>query len=128
MFKGQFKALNELCAEYWSPVKKNKKERIYKEAMKQLEVIKDKESQIRFMETVNESLDNIIDKLRADLPNHKEQDFLFLTYVMAGFDSTVISSLTGYSVGSVYTKKYNLKKELSELQSPYRDYYLSFIN
>lgn len=127
MFKAQFKTLNELCAEYLSPVKKNKKERIYNEAMRQLEVIKDKESQLKFMKMVNDSLDNIIDKLRADLPGHKEQDFLFLTYVIAGFDTTVISSLTGYSVGSVYTKKYNLKKIISELKSDNRNYYLTFI-
>lgn len=127
MFKAQFKALNELCAEYLSPIKKNKKERIYNEAIRQLEVIKDKESQLKFMKMVNDSLDNIIDKLRADLPGHKEQDFLFLTYVIAGFDATVISSLTGYSVGSVYTKKYNLKKIISELKSDNRNYYLTFI-
>ena len=128
MFKAQFKALNELCAEYLSPVKKNKKERIYNEAMRQLEVIKDKESQLKFMKMVNDSLDNIIDKLRDDLPGHKEQDFLFLTYVIAGFDATVISSLTDYSLGTVYTKKYNLRKIISELESPYRDWYLSFVN
>lgn len=128
MFKRQYKTLNELCAEYLSPAKKNRKERVYREAMKQLEIIKDKKSQVKFMGVINESLDNIIDKLRADLPGHKEQEFLFLTYVIAGFDATVISSLTGYSIGSVYTKKYNLRKQISELQSPNRDYYLRYVS
>ena len=101
---------------------------MYDEAMRQLDVIvNDNESQNKFMSMVNNSLDNIIDKLRRDLPGHKEMDFRFLMYVIAGFDATTISNLTGYSVGTVYTKKNRLKGEISNLSSEYRDFYLEFI-
>ena len=128
LYKAQYKALNDLCAAYLSPIKKDRKEVVYDEAMRQLEVIiNDKETQNKFMSMVNNSLDNIIDKLRRDLPGHKELDFRFLMYVIVGFDATTISNLTGYSIGTVYTKKNRLKGEISSLSSEYRDFYLEYI-
>lgn len=129
LYKAQYKTLNDLCFAYLSPIKKDRKEVLYDEAMRQLDVIvNDNESQHKFMSMVNNSLDNIIDKLRRDLPGHKELDFRFLMYVIAGFDATTISNLTGYSVGTVYTKKNRLKSEISSLESEYRDFYLEFID
>lgn len=129
LYKAQYKSLNDLCIAYLSPIKKDRKDVLYDEAMRQLSVIgNDKESQNKFMSMVNGSLDNIIDKLRRDLPSHKELDFRFLVYVIAGFDATTISNLTGYSVGTVYTKKNRLKSEISSLESEYRDFYLEFID
>lgn len=129
MFKAQFKSLNDLCAAYLSPVKKDRKDKVYAAAMSQLDmIINDTDSHDKFMLQVNASLNGIMDKLRADLPNHDEHDFRFLAYVIVGFDAKTISSLTGYSVGTVYTKKNRLKKEISELKSVYRDYYMVFID
>ena len=129
MFKAQFKSLNDLCGAYLSPVKKDRKDKVYAAAMKQLDmIVNDKDSLDKFLSLINESLDGIMNKLRADLPNHDEHDFRFLAYVIVGFDAKTISSLTGYSVGTVYTKKNRLKKEISELKSVYRDYYMVFID
>ena len=129
LYKAQYKTLNNLCSAYLSPIKKDRKDLLYDEAMLQLDVIvNNKESQNKFMSIVNNSLDNIIDKLRHDLPGHKEMDFRFLMYVIVGFDATTISNLTGYSVGTVYTKKNRLKGEISNLSSVYRDFYLEFID
>lgn len=129
MYKAQYKSLNDLCIAYLSPIKKNRKDLLYDEAMRQLSVIvNDEKSQKEFMSMVNGSLDNIIDKLRCELPHHKESDFRFLMYVIAGFDATTISNLTGYSVGTVYTKKNRLKSEISALNSDYREFYLEFIS
>ena len=129
LYKAQYKTLNNLCSVYLSPIKKDRKELLYDEVMRQLDVIvNDNESQNKFMSIVNNSLDNIIDKLRHDLSGHKEMDFRFLMYVIVGFDATTISNLTGYSVGTVYTKKNRLKGEISNLSSAYRDFYLEFID
>lgn len=128
LYKAQYKTLNDLCAAYLSPIKKDRKDLLYDEAMRQLDIIfNDQDSQNIFMSMVNNSLDGIIDKLRKDLPNHKEQDFRFLVYVIAGFDATTISNLTGYSVGTVYTKKNRLKGEISRLSSSHKDFYLQYI-
>ncbi len=106
MYKAQYKTLNDLCMAYLSPIKKERKELLYEEAMKQLSIIlNDRETQNKFISSVNKSLNNIIDRLKRDLPNHKELDFRFLTYVIVGFNATTISNLTGYSIGTVYTKK-----------------------
>lgn len=129
MFKAQFKSLNDLCAAFWSPIKKDRKDIIYEEVKKLISIIgEDKESHNKFISLVNKSLDNIIDKLRNDLPDNREEDFILLVFVIAGFDAKTISTLTGYSVGTVYTKKNRLKNKIYRLSSPYRDFYLEYIS
>ena len=129
LYKAQFRTLNDLCSAYLSPVKKDRKDVLYAEAMRQLDVIvNDSEAQNKFMSMVNGSLDSIIDKFRRDMPGRKELDYRFFMYVIVGFDATTISNLTGYSVGTVYTKKNRLKGELSNLSSEFRDFYLEFID
>lgn len=129
MYKAQYKALNDLCAAYWSPIRRDKKEMIYEEALRQISIIgKDVDSQNKFMAIVNQSLDGIIDKLKADLPDHQEQDFHFLVLLIVGFDAKTIANLTGYAVGTVYTKKNRMKAEIAALTSPNRNFYLEYID
>ena len=129
LYKAQYKVLNDLCTAYFSPSKKDTKEKLYTEAIRQLDIIiNDRTNQDRFVAQVNDSLDGMIDKLRKDFPDHKEQAFHFLAFIIAGFDAATISHLTGYSVGTVYTKKNKLKKEIANLDSPYRDFYLQFFD
>lgn len=129
LYKAQYRILNDLCSAYLSPIKKDRKDMVYEEAMRQMDIIiNDADSQMKFMKIVNNSLDNILDKLRMDLPNHKESDIHFLMFIIVGFDATTISNLTGYSVGTVYTKKNRLKGEITSLSSPYKDFYLEYIN
>ncbi len=129
MYKARYKTINDLCAAYLSPIRKERKDVIYDEVMQQIgSIVEEKESKFNFMTSLNDSLDNIIDKLRKDLPGHKEQDFYFLTYVIAGFDAKTISGITGYSVATVYTKKNRLKEEISRLSSINRDFYLEYID
>lgn len=128
MYKAQYKALNDLCSAYWSPVRKDMKDKLYEEALRQVSIItNDKQSQKDFMVLVDKTLDNIIQKLRIDLPYNKEEDFVFLTFTIVGFDAKTISSITGYSVGTVYTKKNRLRHQISELNTPHRDFYLDYI-
>lgn len=127
-YKAQYKALNTLCSAYFSPIKKDRKDLLYDEAMRYVStIVADRESQSKFMTVVDSSLNNILTKLRADLPNHKESDFIFLMYIIIGFDATTIANLTGYSVGSVYTKKNRLKNEITNLSSENRDFYLEYL-
>ena len=102
---------------------------IYEEALRQISVIgQDVDSQNKFMAIVNQSLDGIIDKLKADLPDRQKRDFRFLVLLIVGFDAKTIANLTGYAVGTVYTKKNRLKAEISALDSPNRDFYLEYID
>ena len=121
--------MNDLCSAYLSPLKKSKKDIVYDEVERQLScLLDDKESMSVFISMINGSLDNIIDKMKKDLPSHKEQDFRFLALVVVGFDATTISSITGYSIGTVYTKKTRLKNEISRLDSSNKELYLTFFS
>lgn len=128
MFKSKYAMLNDLCSAYWSPIKKDRKEQIYDEVRRILgDISGDVESQLRFAENLNQTLDGILGKLRSDLPSHSDRDFIFLAFVIAGFDAKTIAILMDYSVGSVYTKKNRLKSEIDKLSSPNKHLYQEFI-
>lgn len=125
LFREHYSKLDELCAAYLSPNKKGNHSQVYETVKRQIEAIAQNDNaQSKFMDMVNESLDHIIDKLRLDLPNHTEQDFLFLTYVIVGFEAKTIASLMGISANTVYTKKARIKNELIASNSPNMDFYL----
>lgn len=125
LFREHYSKLDELCAAYLSPSKKGNHSQVYETVKRQIEAIAQNDNaQSKFMDMVNESLDHIIDKLRLDLPNHTEQDFLFLTYVIVGFEAKTIASLMGISTNTVYTKKARIKNELIASNSPNMDFYL----
>lgn len=129
LYKSSYRVLNDLCSVYFSPIKKNKKEMIYKEVIKQVSLMeRDHDSSSKFISIVNESLHNIIDKLRIDFPKYKEQDFLFISYLIVGFEAKTIAMLMGYTVGTVYTKKNRIKVEINILNSSFKELYLEYIN
>ena len=128
-YKNQFHLLNELCAAYWSPIKKDKKDYIYEQVTEMLQILDtDVEHQGKFESEINSSVDNIMVKLREDMPNHNETDYRFIEYIIAGFDAKTIASIMGYSVDSIYTKKNRIKREISKIQSPHKSLYETFIS
>lgn len=124
-YKNQFHLLNELCAAYWSPIKKDKKDYIYEQVTEMLQII---DTDVEFENEINSSVDNIMVKLREDMPNHNETDYRFIQYIIAGFDAKTIASIMGYSVDSIYTKKNRIKREISKIQSPHKSLYETFIS
>ena len=128
-YKNQFHLLNELCAAYWSPIKKDKKDYIYEQVTEMLQILDtDVEHQGKFESEINSSVDNIMVKLREDMPNHNETDYRFIEYIIAGFDAKTIASIMGYSADSIYTKKNRIKREISKIQSPHKSLYETFIS
>ena len=128
MFKGQYKILDELCAAYFSPSKKNLKDRIYDEVKRNLSlVIDDEKNQTEFEDKINLCLDGIMTRLRKDLPGYRETDYRFITFLIAGFSPKTIACIMGYTVGTVYVKKNRLKEDIKELDSPDKDTYLKYL-
>lgn len=97
MFKGQYKILDELCAAYFSPSKKNLKDRIYDEVKRNLSlVIDDEKNQTEFEDKINLCLDGIMTRVRKDLSGYRETDYRFITFLIAGFSPKTIACIMGY--------------------------------
>lgn len=126
-YKRQYSQLNDLCVEYWETAGSGKeKERIYAKVKRLVSVIDDcNQKQLERM--IDENLDGIMGKLRADLPDATDNEFRFIALNILGFDAKTIARVMGYTVQSVYTKRARMRAKISEIVSENKDFYLDFI-
>lgn len=131
LFRSQFSTIGDLCRTYFKTEKSGEyyqKEAVYRRVQDLLSNISaDDQLHAQFEAQINHDLDGIIDHLKADLGELSPTDERFLCYMIAGFDSSTISSILGLSLGNVYTKRSRLKDRIRQLDSPYKEQYLQVI-
>lgn len=71
--------------------------------------------------------DNIMQKIRAELPELKESELDLLGYVYAGFSLQVISVFTGDSINYTAVKKSRLKAKIARSAAPSRELFVSLM-
>ena len=86
------------------------------------------ESQRMLEDRLNSEIDNIMTHVREDFPNLKERDYLFIAYMIIGFDATIVSIILDMSLNAVYSKKSRLKDRLFTVDSPYQELYKRWIS
>ena len=62
-------------------------------------------------------------KIRAEFPGLGEKNYRFLSYVCAGFKDSTIESILDDSSGAVRTRRYRLRKQILNADSPNHDLY-----
>lgn len=130
LFKKQFEMLDELSSTFYETheIKKDK-EAIYRQVRKNIEsLMTDKKSVMQLENIVNSYRNNIITKLRNEIPQLGENELRFLVFVYAGFSSKAISLFTQESVGNVYTKKSRIKSVISRADTPNRQFFIDSMN
>ena len=124
VFREQFKTLDDLCAAFWSPKKGSKKNLIYAASTRAIEVIR---NDALLEETLNNYLEDVMTKLRGDLPQLKDKDFKLIALSIIGFSGKTIASIMNLSVGSVYTYKNRIKQLINNLDSPNKTTYIDLL-
>lgn len=123
-FKEQFTIFDDLSSAYWSPSKRHTKERTLKVAVNALA----KFSEAGKLEhIINSHFDNVMSKIRADLPNLSENSYRITCYLIIGFSPKTIAILMNMSVGSIYTAKNRIKIRFENLSSFNKAQYLELI-
>ena len=127
-YKKQYSLLNNLCAAYKTPIVRDRRDYVYDEVKRILEVINSDEISQRALEAkIDDSLNGIVSKLRHDFPNLPESEYRFMQYIILGLEAKTISNIMGISADTVYTKKKRLKDKLTKLDSPNKELYLDFL-
>ena len=126
-YKSQLDKLSVLCSEYWeSPNTTWNKDRIY-ERVRGLAAELENGSESKLEAMIDEGLDGIMTKLKADFPRMTERDRRFIAFQILGLDAKTLSYVTGYSVATIYTKRNRLKERLLGLNSENKDLYLEVL-
>ena len=128
-YKGQYRQLNDLCRQYWeaSRLSKGGKDKIYAEVKKIVAVL-DEQNQKQLEAMIDDSLDGMMSKLRLAMPGTNEKDFRFIALIILGFDTKTIARIMNYNVGTVYTKRSNIKDKLQKIDCEEKELLLALIS
>ena len=127
---GQFQLLNRLSETYYE-LESSKEDtpirnRIFEQVKAEIDSLRDGGGKYFELEAiVNRNLDNIMTRLRAELPHLKEQDFIYLTFFYARFSGKAISLFTRTKRDTIYKIKERLCKKIKTSDAPSRDFFLS---
>ena len=126
LFGGQFQLLNMLSETYYEhSASKAMKEQIFAKVKDEIERLQSGKELPKIEAIVNKHLDNVMARLRNELPHLKEKDYAFLTLLYARFSGKAISVFLGESRSNVYKIKQRLREHISLSDAPSKDLFLS---
>lgn len=126
VYAQKYQQLNNLCVSYFSGQSSIfTRNAIYKEVQSIIESFgKDHEDLKELEYIVNSTKEDILVKLREELPALKESEYFFFCYTFAGFSSRAISLLLHENIDTIYQHRSRWKKKI-ELQNPlHKDLFL----
>ena len=126
LFDTYSRLLNNLSETYYE--NQGTKSAINKGILSQLEkeiVQLSKGDKLAELEAIlNTNLDNIMARLRAELPHLKEKDYTFLAYLYARFSGKTIATFMKLERNHIYQIKHRLRDEIKSSDAPSREFFL----
>lgn len=123
----RFNVLERLCEQYYVyEGTDNLQPKVLKEVKSIVEGLRsDKKTQRGLEAMLDQTMDSVMSRLRAEFPSWKEDDFLLFCFTAAGFSSTTISALMGKEKSVIYNRVWRLKGRISASDSPQKEFFLS---
>lgn len=127
LVKERFGVINELAATYYERQGANEQKAIFNKVKALLDsYAPDKKGggKCEIEEVVNACYDDIMVKVRRELPELKESELDLLRYIYAGFPLRVISVFTGDSINCTAVKKSRLKAKIAHSKAPSKNRFI----
>ncbi len=122
LFGTYSRLLNNLSETYYE--NQGSKSAIFKQLDKEIKRISEGNMITELEAILNTNLDNIMARLRAELPHLKEKDYTFLTYLYARFSGKTIATFMRLERNHIYQIKYRLRDEIKASDAPSKDFFL----
>ena len=129
LHKDKYKFLNVISDSILTHTNDAKGQRLVYNEMNRLiyQFSKDKNAIQELENTVNRCCNNVMAKLREELPTLDEIDYLQLCYHYAGFSGKLISLLLNKSQANIYMRKSRLKEKISQSNIKNKEEILAFL-
>lgn len=115
-----------LCNEYFEKSESEKvKLTLYNEVEKHILSLRDSKSVSELEQIVNTFLDNILVKVKEQLPGLSRNDLTFLTYLYAGFSPRAVCIFTDIKIKNFYNRRSRLKERILASDAPDREFFVS---
>ena len=125
LYKTKWNTLNILCNKYFEQSHSEKSRLKIVEALEnEVNKMNSDESMLLMEDEVNKYMDNIISKLKTQLPKLKQDNIRLLTLIYAGFTTKTICILLKISQNYFYLKKHRLIRRIQESDAPDKELFI----
>ena len=126
LFNDKFNFIDNLSNTYYARHNTSSEQiSIYKEVKKAIDQISaNKYTRTELERIINECKDNLMEKMRTQLPHFREVDFQLLSYIIVGFSNRAMSVFLDIKIDNLYNRIYRLKERIAVSEAPDRDIFL----
>jgi len=126
LYGNRLDTLNMLCNEYFE---KNDSEMVkltlFNEVEKHILALRDTKSIAELEKIVDRYLDNILSRLKVQMPELNRKDLVFITYLYAGFSPRAVCIFTDIKIKNFYNRRSRLKERILASEAPDREFFVS---
>lgn len=127
LFAQRLSEINKLCDTYFNHRDTGERAMsiFYHEFEREMAKLGAADSMREIERLVNECKDGLVTRLREQLPQLKETEVNFLTYIYAGFAARAVCVFMGISKDNFYMRRRRIKASITESTAPSRELFLS---
>lgn len=121
LYAGRVSTLNFLCDEYYNKRDAQQEEvrmSMYKEVEKQILLLRSPKALAELENIVNTYLNNILMRLRQQIPSLTQNEIVFLTYLYAGFSPRAVCIFCDIKIKNFYNRRSRLRARILESGAP----------
>ena len=122
LFDTYSQLLNSLSETYYE--NQGSKSAIFAKLEKEIKRISEGDMIAELEAILNTNLDNLMARMRTELPHLKEKDYAFLTLLYARFSGKTIATFMKLERNHIYQIKHRLRDEIKSSDAPSRDFFL----
>ena len=120
LFRARYKLLDELSKTYYEgTANKSEKDKVYHKVLTEIERLSVDEEFAGLEDIINEYCDNVMARIRAELPKmFSKMDYHLLCCFYIGFSGKTISVFTGIEANQIPVYKQRLRNKISKSEAP----------
>lgn len=121
LYADRWNIFNQLCNEYFNKKdaqSENVRLSVYKELEKQIDDMRSPESLAELEQLVNAYNDNLIQRIRVQIPGLTKKDIAFLTYLYSGFSPRAICLFTDIKIKNFYNRRTRMRDRILASGAP----------
>ncbi len=126
MMRNSFNTINQLCYEYFEKADTNfLKKSIYTKVEEEIERLKSQEQLSQFETFLNEYCDEIVSRIKAQIPQLSDSEKSLLIYLYSGLSARTICVLMDIQLKTFYMRRLRLKNKIEASDAPDKIWFIS---
>lgn len=128
LFRDKWNTFNKLCNDYFEMVESCiKTDKIIKDIENELKSLSKPKTIEELEKSIDIYLGGIMTKLRTEIPDLKEREFVFLSLIFAGFSVRAICLITDIKYKNFYLIKSRLVRRITNSDAEHKELFLQML-